>query len=198
VRLQRFVTTSAVFKGLNDRETGACVGHVRRLAESVTAEDFDFESASNLLAVLAHLHRTEIQLARSNAWITKVAQRFCVSKASTDMLCMAAQGHEPHVALIRAGHAHVGHLSEQAMAHSVKGSHAAAARSLMTRGSKTLNAKLVELAGVVRSRHAAKIDGSVAMTEKVDELKRRSCSKGTQVALGGNTNRAAAALTIRS
>lgn len=102
VRLQRFVTTSAVFKARNDRETGACVGHVRRLTESVTAEDFDFESASNLLAVLARLHSTEIQLARSDAWITKVAQRFCVSKASTDMLCMAAKRREPHVALIRA------------------------------------------------------------------------------------------------
>lgn len=55
----------------------------------------------------------------------------------------------------------------------------------MTRGSKTLNAKLVELAGMVRSRHAAKIGGSVAMAAKVDELKRRSCSKGTQVAQAG-------------
>lgn len=198
VRLQRFVATSEVFKSLIERQVGSCVSHVRRLAVNIAAEDFDFESASNLLAVLTRLHSTEIALAESDAWIAKIAQRFCVSKGSADMLCMTVQGHEPSMALIRAGHAYIGQLSEQAIAHSVKGSHAAAVQSLMAGGSETLNAKLVELAGMVLNRHATKIDGSAGMAQRVDELKRRFCSKGTQVALGGNTNRAAGALTIRS
>jgi CheY-like chemotaxis protein len=198
VRLQRFVSTSAALKALMEGKFDACQGRVRQLATSIGAQDFDFESASNLLALLARLQQTEARLAESEGWVTQIAQRFCVSKASADMLCMAAQGYEPCVALIRAGHAHIGHLSEQAMAHSVKGSHGAAVQSLMARGSETLNAKLVELAGMVLTRHSAKIDGSAGLALRVDDLKRRFCSKATQVALSNGANRAAGAMTIRS
>jgi CheY-like chemotaxis protein/predicted negative regulator of RcsB-dependent stress response len=198
VRLQRFVTTSNVFKSLLDRQVGTCVDHVRRLTGSISSEDFDFESASNLLAVLVRLRNTEIQLTESDAWITRIAQRFCVSKPSADMLCMAVQQHEPYVALIRAGHAHITRAAEQAMAHSVGGAHTEAVKSLMVRGAETLNAKLVELAGLVLTRHSAKIDGSTGMAEMIEDLKRKFCSKGTQIALGGGGARAAGALTIRS
>ena len=153
VRLQRFVTTSEVFKALNERQVATCVRQVRQLTASLTAEDFDFEAASNFLAMLARLRSTEIQLAESDAWISTVAQRFCVSKASTDRLCKSVQEHEPQVALIRASHAHVNGLAEQAVAHSIKGRHADAVKALMLRGTKTLNAKLVELAGKVLARH---------------------------------------------
>ena len=198
VRLQRFVTTSEVFKALNERMVGSCVGHVRRLAASLTDEDFDFEAASNFLAVLARLRSTEIQLTEADAWIATVARRFCVSKASADMLCKAVQEHEPHVSLIRTEHVHINQLAEQAMAHSVKGLHAQAVQSLMQRGTETLNAKLVELAGKVLARHGAKIEASAGMVAQVEELQRRFCSKGTQVALGGAANRAAGGVMIRS
>lgn len=198
IRLQRFVTTSEVFKALIERQIGACVEQVRKLTSSITSADFDFEAASNLLALLTRLHSTEIQLDENDSWITKIAERFCVSKGSTDMLCLASQGHEADIQLIRAGHAHIARLSEQAMAHSVKGAHAEAVRSLMARGSETLNAKLVELAGMVLNRHGSKIDGSVSMSEMVAELRSKFCSKGTQVALGGSTARASGALSILS
>lgn len=86
----------------------------------------------------------------ADAWITSVAQRFCVSKASADMLCKSVQEYEPHVALIRSGHTEI------------------------------------------------KIEASASMIDKVEELRRRFCSKGTQVALGGAANRAAGGVMIRS
>jgi hypothetical protein len=84
------------------------------------------------------------------------------------------------------------------MSHSIKGRHADAVKSLMQRGTETLNAKLVELAGKVLTRHGAKIEASAAMIAKVEELRRRFCGKGTQVALGGGANRAAGGVMIRS
>ena len=183
---------------LNERQVATCVAQVRRLAACIAQEDFDFEAASNFLAVLARLRSTEIQLSDADTWITSVAQRFCVSKASADMLCKSVQEHEPHVALIRSGHTEINLLAEQAMAHSVKGRHADAVTSLMQRGTETLNAKLVELAGKVLTRHGAKIEASASTIDKVEELRRRFCSKGTQVALGGAANRAAGGVMIRS
>jgi hypothetical protein len=113
------------------------------------------------------------------------------------MLFMTVQGHEPYQALIRSGHAHIVGKAKQAMAHSVNGAHTAAAKSLMMRGTETLNA-MVELAGIVLKRHAAKIDGGAGMVEMIGDVKRKFCSKATQVALGGAGSRAAGALTIRS
>lgn len=198
IRLQRFLTLSEVFKALIERQVGTCVDRVRKLTRSITSADFDFEAASNLLALLTRLHNSEIRLDENDDWITKIAERFCVSKGSTDMLCLAAHGHEADIQLIRAGHARIALLSEQAMAHSVKGAHAEAVKSLIARGSETLNAKLIELAGMVLNRHGSKIDGSVSMSEMVAKLGSDFCSKGTQVALGGGTHRAAGALAIRS
>jgi len=197
-RLARFVTTSSVFKALIERQVGACVSHVKRLASGIAAEDFDFECASNLLAVLARLRSTEIQLGESDIWITAIAQRFCVSKVSAEMLCKAVQGHEPYVELIRAGHAHINGLAERAVAHSVGGSPAAAVKSLTVHGAQNHNAKLIDLAGMVLKRHADKIPDSEVMSAMVSDLQRRFCGKNAQVALGGGAARAAGALSIRS
>jgi len=196
VRLQRFVATSEIFKALNERQIATCVGQVKRLAAQLSAEDFDFEAASNFLAVLARLRSTEIQLSESDAWISTVAQRFCVSKSSADMLCKSVQEHEPHVALIRASHTQINSLAEQAMAHSIKGRHSDAVKELMLRGTETLNAKLVELAGKVLARHGAKIEASAAMIDGVENLRRRFCSRGTQVSLGAGGSRPAGGVMI--
>ena len=198
VRIQRFVNMSEVFKALIERQVATCVDQVRKFTNCIAAANFDFEAASNLLALLTRLHNSEIRLEENDAWITKIAERFCVSKGSTDMLCLAARGHAAGVELIRAGHAHIGHLSEQSMSHSIKGSHAEAVKSLLARGSETLNAKLFELAGLVLNRHGKTIDSSAGMSERLAALRKEFCSKGTQVALGGGTSRAAGALSIRS
>ena len=197
-RLQRFVATSSVFKALIERRSEACAEPVQRLAAGIADEDFDFETASNLLAILSRVRGSDAAPPQSDTWITEIAQRFCVSKASSEMLCKAVQGHGPHEALIRAGHAQITRLAEEAMAHSLGGSPAAAVNSLTTCGTQTLNAKLIDLAGMVLKRHADKIDGSAAMVSTIAELQRRFCGRGAHVALGGGTARAAGALTIRA
>jgi CheY-like chemotaxis protein len=198
VRLGRFVTTSAVFKALIERQVGACVGHVKRLAAGIAESDFDFECASNLLAVLMRLRSTEIQLAESDGWVSATAQRFCVSKVSTDMLCRSVQDHDAYVELIRAGHAHISGLAEQAIAHSASGEPGAAVKSLAGHGARNQNAKLIDLAGMVLKRHADKIADHEMLAGTIRELQRQFCGKSAQVALGGGDVRAAGALSIRA
>jgi len=198
VRLKRFLNVGEVFKSLFERQIGECLGHVRRLAEDVRAEDFDFEAASNLLAVLARLRSTEVQIADAELWIGAVARRFCVSKAASDMMSKAVLGIEDYETLIREGHAGIMGMAEKAMTHSVTGSPAAAVKALMVKGAETLNAKLIELASLVLQRHAAKIADSGEQAAVIADLKRKYCSKGTQVALGGSASRAPGGLTIRS
>lgn len=196
-RLQRFALVSKVFKALNERQMSECVSHVKTLADELRSESFDFEAATNFLGVLARLRKTEVQLEDDALWVTTLANRFCSSKAAAEMLSRASLGHEPYIELIRAGQTHIAHIAEQAMTHSVTGSPAAAVKTLMVKGSETLNAKLLELAGLVLAKHAAKITDAPIMNQMISDLKSKYCVQGTQVGLG-QTRRAAGGLNLRT
>jgi hypothetical protein len=183
-RLRRFLQVGHVFKALLERQVNDALRHARALAAEARAEDFDFEAASNLLATVARMAATELDMSEGDEWVSQVALRFCVSKAATDMLCMAARCFAPHDELIRQGHHGISGMAERAMTHSVSGSPEAAVKALMVRGSETLNAKLIELAGLVLHRHAGKIGGSADLDTMIGDLRRKYCTKGTQVALG--------------
>lgn len=197
-RLQRFLEVAEVFRLLLARRIADCVVQVKLLVEDLRSEDFDFEAASNMLAVLARLRATEVQLGDSELWIRTIAERFCVNKASTDMLCRAAQNHEAYVNAIREGHQAINGMAEKAIGHSVTGAPDQAVRSLLSKGSETLNAKLIELAGAVMARHAAKIDDGDGMDSQIRALKTRYCTKGTQVSLGQQSGRSAGGLSLRT
>ncbi len=197
-RLQRFVLLSNVFKTLNERKVSDCVNHVKQLVGDMRSESFDFEAATNLLAVLARLRNTEIQLSDDEGWVNTLANRFCVSKAATEMLCRAVVGHEPYADIIRNGQQGISSMAEKAMTHSVTGSPAVAVKALMVKGSETLNAKLIELAGLVLTRHASKIGDCDSMSQMINDLKNRYCSQGTQVNLGHSGGRAAGSLNLRT
>lgn len=196
-RLQRFLEVADAVRILLSRQVGACIEHVRWMARDLRAEDFDFEAASNMLSLLARLRATEVQLDESDAWVSGIARRFCVSKSSTDMLCNAARGHDAYAVLIREGHASITAMAEKAIGHSVTGSPAMAVRTLMSRGEETLNAKLIELASMVLTRHAAKIDDTDNLAGRIQALKQQFCTKGTQVSLGQQSGRSAGGLNLR-
>lgn len=197
-RLQRFLRVTNVFYRLLARKVGDCVSLTRELATDLRREDFDFEAGTNMLAMLARLRKTEVQLPDAETWVTDVAQRFCVSKASCELLCSAAGNDEVYSALIREGQHGISAMAEKAMTHSVTGSPAAAVEALLLRGSETLNAKLIELAGAVLNRHAAKISDNASMAVKIGDLKNRFCTKGTQVNMGQASGRSAGGLTLRT
>jgi CheY-like chemotaxis protein len=197
-RLQRFLGVANVFKALNERRVGDCVDMVRLLVDDIRSESFDFEAATNMLAMLARLRNTEIQLADDEAWITTLAERFCVSKAATDMLCQAVNGNASYAEIIHNGQLGVSSMAEKAMTHSMTGAPDVAVKALLERGKETLNAKLIELAGLVLTRHAAKIPDGRELGLVINELKLKYCTKGTQVNLGRNTGRAAGGLNLRT
>lgn len=197
-RLRRFLHIASVFQSLLARRVGECVNLVRDLASDLRHENFDFEAATNFLAMLARLRKTEVQLPEADTWVTDVAQRFCVSKASCEMLCSAASNDEVYATLIRDGQHGISSMAEKAMTHSVTGSPATAVEALLLKGAETLNAKLIELAGAVLHRHAAKIGDNESIAVKINELKRRFCTQGTQVNLGQTSMRAAGGLVLRA
>ena len=197
-RLQRFFRVAGVLQALQARQLTHCVSLVRELAADIRCEDFDQQAATNLLAVLARMRQNEVALEEAESWVTEIAQRYCVSKASCEVLCGAAAHDKVYAALIHEGQHDISTMAEKAMAHSLSGSPGAAVESLMAKGLETLNAKLIELATAVLHRHAAKIADHAALAQRIQELKARYCSQGTQVSLGQASSRSAGGLTLRA
>ena len=70
--------------------------------------------------------------------------------------------------------------------------------STLSRGPQTRNAKLIDLAKNVLNRHDAKIGDTSTLSGRIDDLKHRFCTKGTQVSLGLMHGRAAGGLSLRA
>ena len=69
--------------------------------------------------------------------------------------------------------------------------------ALLDLGGQTLQAKLLDMAGLVLNRHGAKIPDGASLGEQITGLRQRYCTRGTQVALGTSAGRSAGGLTLR-
>lgn len=185
-RLDRMLAMVNVLRALGERRIGVVIERVRDLAGEIGGEDFDFEAASNLIALLSLLGRTEVQLPQAEEWIRDVALRFCVSKAAVDLLSAATRGHDVYRGLIASAYQAISGAAEKAMNHSIKGDPDAAVRTLIGQARKTLNAKLLELAAKVLQRYESRIGDHAALRDEVDGLLRQHCAKGTRISLNEN------------
>jgi hypothetical protein len=147
--------------------------------------------------MLGRLRSTEIQLPDAEMWVEQIAKRFCVSKASSELLCSATGQDETYCEIIREGLSAINLMAENAMSHSVTGCPANSVEVLLVKGTETGNAKLIDLANAVLTRHAATIENTEPLSAKVNELRSRYCSKGTQVSLGQIKGRAAGGMVLR-
>ena len=196
-RLRRFDEAVTVLRTLVDKQLAQVVVQIKDIMSQVRDDDFDFEAASNLISVLVRVLRNEIALPDGELWIQQIAERFCVSKAATDLLAASAQSVPAYVQVIRDVHASIGGMAEKAMTHSVRGSPEQAVRTLLSQGQQTLNAKLLELARLVLQRHQAKIAEAPSLREVIDNLHSSHCSKGTRVSINEH-GRMAGAVALRA
>ncbi len=197
VRLRRLTQVVQVLQHMQNRQVAEVVRLIKQLADDIREPDFDFEAACNLLGLLGRLKATELELPDADLWIQTLAARFCVSKASSELLAHTARVHPPYEEAVHAGHASVGTLAEQAMTHALAGSPGAAAKSLLVQGAKTYNAKLLDLADMVLKRYRDQIDDPDSIGDMVQELRGRYCKHGAQVQLGKNAARQSGGIKLR-
>ena len=196
-RLHRLHAIALTLRAVHERDAALAASVLVQLAGQRRDTGFDFEAAINLVGVLARLRHLGLELPDAQSWVADVARRFCVSKAATELLCMAAHADVALQQTVRGSHAQITTMAEKAMSHSVGGHPRATVAALLLKGGETLNAKLIELAELVRRRHADKLDDSASLALAIGALRRQYCPPGSRVALGTTTGRAAGSLTIR-
>jgi hypothetical protein len=166
------------------------------MVTQINEPSFDFESATNLVALLSQLACRAIQLDEVHAVVDALGLRFCTGRAMTELLIGAANAHRYYGERIKSANTHVLKLAEHAMTLSLRGDPTAAVVDLISHGQTTLNSKLADTAHQVLDRHRAKISGHDALTIEVNNLRVRCSGAKARVTLG-EQKRQAGGLTLR-
>ena len=182
---------------------------VRHMIKAVRQPEFDFESATNLLTLLAQLAKRSIQLEEVLEVVDSLSMRYCSSRAMSELLAGSAKAHPPYADHVRTSNTKVLKYAEYAMSLSMGGNPTAAVDELILRGQETLNSKLVESAFMVMDRYSAKVSDIPSRMERAEILRiqcvgikqRTSLDEGPRKAgalslrVGGANARARAAKT---
>ncbi len=170
IRLQRFELVFRSLAFLLERRVGQALVLARELTEHAQAGDFDLEAASLLTALWIRLSNQEVELEEMMPLFSRLGLRHCTTKASTEILVAMAEAHQGAADQFRDCHHKIFNIAETAMRHSMRGSAKVAVELLIQQGEATRNAKLIDMAGLVLKRHAAKIDAADALAEQIEAL----------------------------
>ncbi|KRH98649.1 response regulator [Curvibacter sp. PAE-UM] len=196
-RLQRQAAIVDALILIMDRQFARAVEAVRAQAGKVKDPAFDFESATNLLALMAQLANKAIQLDDVEPAVDALGLRFSTGRSMSELLAGAAGVHPAYAERLRTASAHALKLAEAAMALSLGGDPAGAVRNLLIHGNETLNAKLIETAHLVLQRYGAKISDAAELQAAVQQWRTRNGNPNLRAALG-EQGRPAGGLSLRT
>jgi CheY-like chemotaxis protein len=196
-RLQRFEQAALVLMAMLGAKTEPALQTLRALSAQAGDDDFDLEAANVLLALWARAPEALGLAGEFEAVAERIGMRFCTSKAIGESLIASGRRSEPASGVIRSCQARVSATAEQAMDCTLKGEPAAAVRLLLAQGEQTLNAKLLEMAGVIARRHMAAIPEAQAFIDHAAAVLRRSCQTVNHIAGIQRSGRSPGGLQLR-
>ena len=167
-RLARVVHTLSL---LLHHKIAEALEAVRTMMRDIRRPDFDFESAANLIALLAQIAKSAIQLDEVLGVMDQLALRFCSSRSHTEVLAGSAKAHPGYAEHVRLGSSKIIKHAEFAMSLSLGGDPSGAVNELILRGKETLNLKLVESAEMVLVRYGEKISDTTELRAQVEALR---------------------------
>lgn len=170
---------------------------VRQMTQKVKEPTFDFESACNLIALLALLAHKAIQLDEVDAVVDTIGKRFCSNRSLTELLAASAVAHPAYANRLRAAQTTVLEYAETAMSLNMAGDATAAVKNLLILAKETLNARLIDNAYQLLQRNAAKIANAEALQATVQELRATYGIGGGRASLGAQ-KRQAGELVLRT
>ncbi len=196
-RLQRMAQAAAWLQQLS-QDAAAAQAEWLALAAGVGDDSFDLEGANLLLSLWSRLPPALRTHADQLAAIERIALRFCVAKATAEVLAAAAQRAEPALGTIRRCQSEIQALAEQAMSQSLRGDAAGAVQRLLQQGEGLRNAKLLEMAAAIARRHAAVLPDAQAWIDRAAACMKDSCRVGTHIAGIQRSGRSPGGLQLRS
>ncbi len=196
-RLKRLAAIVEALNLIQQHQFARSVDAVREMAKTVREPQFDFESASNLVALMAQLSAKAIQLNELEETIDVIGRRFCSNRSLTELLAASAVSHPPYADRLRLAQSQVLEFAETAMALSLAGDPTNAVKNLILHGRDTLNSRLIDNAYQLLQKHSAKVKGAPELQDMVQQLKAR-CGPLVNRASLGEQKRQAGGLALRT
>lgn len=197
LRLRRLADIVIALNLIMQSQFAQATDAVRALAGKVREPEFDFESASNMLALMAQLTAKMIQLNELEDTVDVIARRFCSNRSLTELLASSAKAHPPYAERIRAAQTAILEQAETAMSLSMAGNPTAAVKNLLLHGKESLNARLLDNAYQLLQKHAAKIEGAEPLSRDLATLRQRYGTAAMRASLG-EQKRQAGGLALRT
>nr|WP_315489818.1 response regulator [uncultured Rhodoferax sp.] len=196
-RVKRLADIVVALNLIQQHQFAQSVERVRGFTKTLRDKDFDFEAASNVLALLAQLASKAIQLEEVESMVDAIGLRFCSNRSQSELLAACANAHPPFADRIRACQAKVLEMAETAMSLSMSGNPTAAVQNLILHGKKTLNARLIDNAHQVLLKHGSKVNNAVELTSNLQELRSQYGLNHAKASLG-EQKRQAGGLVLRT
>lgn len=196
-RLNRFCAAIQILIDWGNGQTEAGIEGLQTLAQQVLQDSFDLEAATTVLMLWARRVEAGQQTPQLLTDLQRLAMRFCVSKAITEVLVAAAGRNDALVHLIRECHGRISAAAEQGMDLALKGELRAAVTHLTKLGAQTLNARLLELACTLARRHGSDAEQAEKLLQPAAALLRRSCSAPNHIAGIQRAGRSPGGLLLR-
>lgn len=198
-RLHRMAELGGILLDLGEGRGDVARSRLAQAASAAARPELDFEGALNLLGVQARLARCGFDPAEAPLvdLARQLGERFCVSRASTEMLCAATAGADLAVAAIREAHAGVTQQAESALNQALNGEPTRAVQALLQLGARNGNAKLIEMAAQVTRRHQERLADADVLQAQADALLHRWGRAAPHLAGLRRSQRAAGGLLLR-
>ena len=196
-RVKRLAEIVVALNLIQQHQFAQSVETVRGFTKTLRNKDFDFEAASNVLALLSQLATKAIQLEEVDSMVDAIGLRFCSNRSQSELLAACASAHPPFAERIRACQAQVLEMAEIAMSLSMSGNPTAAVQNLILHGKKTLNARLIDNAHQVLLKHANKVTNAAELSSNLQELRAQFGLNHAKASLG-EQKRQAGGLVLRT
>lgn len=197
-RQQRLAELLRTLHLVGQQQWGPAAQAIQALGAQAKNPAFDFESASNLLALVAHLAAQSPPgdaLDGLEALVDTLGLRFCTSRPLSELLLISARAHPPYAERLRTCQAQVLEFAEVAMALSLSGNPTAGVKNLILHARNTLSARLLDNAVQVLNKHGELIDDAQALGATVQEV--RALTGNNPKASLGEPRRQAGGLVLR-
>lgn len=196
-RMQRMHVAVKALQTLGAGMPADALAFVREAGAKDSQDRLEAEWAHMAIALAARVPTSALAEVDAAALIAPLALRFCTSKGSTETIVAFAQHRPALVDVVRECHAKVSGMAEEALAHSVRGRPEEAVRQLLRQGEDSGNAKLIEMARLVLTRHRDAIADADALGEHAATLQSRFAGGAASFAGERRTKRSPGGLVLR-
>lgn len=169
-RLRRMYELVQVLSLVQQNQGTDASRRLKTMAREFGQPDYDYETAGNMMTVLTRLRERSLDLPDTDAWMQRLASRFCTNKPLTGMLCMMVASHEPYGDMLRESYRQLSALAEACLAQAKNGAPAKAVETLLQRGADTGNARTVELADMIWQRYLTQLEQHTEMAARLQDL----------------------------